>query len=223
MANETQPGNKSQLRVGRLTKAHGLKGGIKVEMFTDDPDRRFSPGSVFTLQVPTSSAWHNKTIELIELKWYNSHAVAFFKDVPDRSVAETLIKAILWIDHDLAEVPDEEDAWFDHQLLGLAVIRDGVRVGTVAAIDHFPAQDLLTVTTPGGDVLVPFVKAIVSSVDIPAGTLTVTPPEGLFEALADDDAPTAEKLVEVVELREERDDESDDADTDTGTSTDAKD
>ena len=223
MANETQPGNKSQLRVGRLTKAHGLKGGIKVEMFTDDPDRRFSPGSVFTLQVPTSSAWHNKTIELIELKWYNSHAVAFFKDVPDRSVAETLIKAILWIDHDLAEVPDEEDAWFDHQLLGLAVIRDGVRVGTVAAIDHFPAQDLLTVTTPGGDVLVPFVKAIVSSVDIPAGTLTVTPPEGLFEALADDDAPTAEKLVEVVELREERDDESDDADTDTGNSTDAKD
>ena len=215
--------SKSQLRVGRLTKAHGLKGGIKVEMFTDDPDRRFSPGSVFTLQVPTSSAWHNKTIELIELKWYNSHAVAFFKDVPDRSVAETLIKAILWIDHDLAEVPDEEDAWFDHQLLGLAVIRDGVRVGTVAAIDHFPAQDLLTVTTPGGDVLVPFVKAIVSSVDIPAGTLTVTPPEGLFEALADDDAPTAEKLVEVVELREERDDESDDADTDTGNSTDAKD
>jgi len=223
VANETQPGNKSQLRVGRLTKAHGLKGGIKVEMFTDDPDRRFSPGSVFTLQVPTSSAWHNKTIELIELKWYNSHAVAFFKDVPDRSVAETLIKAILWIDHDLAEVPDEEDAWFDHQLLGLAVIRDGVRVGTVASIDHFPAQDLLTVTTPGGDVLVPFVKAIVSSVDIPAGTLTVTPPEGLFEALADDDAPTAEKLVEVVELREERDDESDDADTDTGNSTDAKD
>jgi 16S rRNA processing protein RimM len=211
VANETQPGNKSQLRVGRLTKAHGLKGGIKVEMFTDDPDGRFTPGAVFTLQVPTSSAWHNKTIELLELKWYNSHAVAFFKDVPDRSVAETLIKAILWIDHDLAEVPDEEDAWFDHQLLGLAVIRDGVRVGTVSAIDHFPAQDLLTVKTDGDDVLVPFVKAIVSSVDVTAGTLTVTPPAGLFEALPDDDQPTAEKLVEVVELREERDDDSADA------------
>ena len=137
--------------------------------------------------------------------------MAFFKDVPDRSVAETLIKAILWIDHDLAEVPDEEDAWFDHQLLGLAVIRDGVTVGTVSAIDHFPAQDLLTVKTDGDDVLVPFVKAIVSSVDVAAGTLTVTPPEGLFEALADDEAPTAEKLVEVVELREERDDETADA------------
>jgi 16S rRNA processing protein RimM len=194
----TQAG-KSQLRVGRLTKAHGLKGGIKVEMFTDDPDGRFTPGAVFTLQVPDSSAWHNKTIELIELKWYNSHAVAFFKDVPDRSVAETLIKAILWVDHDLAEIPEEEDAWFDHQLLGLEVVRDGAVVGTVTAIDHFPAQDLLTVKTPNGDVLVPFVKAIVASVDVKAGTMTVTPPEGLFEELPDEDQPTAEKLVEYVE------------------------
>ena len=191
--------NKSQLRIGRLTKAHGLKGGIKVEMFTDDPDGRFTPGAVFTLQVPDSSAWHNKTIELTELKWYNSHAVAFFKDVPDRSVAETLIKAILWIDHDLSEVPEEEDAWFDHQLLGLSVLRDGVKVGTVSAIDHFPAQDLLTVKTDNGDVLVPFVKAIVTAVDVKAGTMTVVPPVGLFEELPDDEQPGAEKLVEYIE------------------------
>jgi len=168
-------------------------------MFTDDPDGRFTPGAVFTLQVPDSSAWHNKTIELVELKWYNSHAVAFFKDVPDRSVAETLIKAILWVDHDLAEVPEEEDAWFDHQLLGLSVMRDGVKVGSVTAIDHFPAQDLLTVKTETGDVLVPFVKAIVSAVDVKAGTLTVTPPVGLFEELPDDEQPGAEKLVEYIE------------------------
>jgi 16S rRNA processing protein RimM len=82
-------------------------------------------------------------------------------------------------------------------------------VGTVAQIDHFPAQDLLTVTTPSGDVLVPFVKAIVPAVDVKAGTLTVTPPVGLFEELPDDDQPGAEKLVEVVELREvESDDET---------------
>ena len=193
------------MRIGRLTKAHGLKGGIKVEMFTDDPDGRFTPGAVFTLQVPDSSAWHNKTIELTELKWYNSHAVAFFKDVPDRSVAETLIKAILWIDHDLSEIPDEEDAWFDHQLLGLVVMRDGVKVGTVSAIDHFPAQDLLTVKTDNGDVLVPFVKAIVTAVDVKAGTMTVVPPVGLFEELPDDEQPGAEKLVEYIEPSAESD------------------
>lgn len=181
--------NHTQLRVGRLTKAHGLKGAIKVELYTDAPERRFVPGAVFSLQVPTSSPWHGKTIELAELKWYNSHPVAFFKDVSDRTTAESLIKAILWIDHDLAESSDEEDAWFDHQLVGLTVLRDGVKVGTVTQIDHFPAQDLLTVKTSTGDVLVPFVKAIVASVDIEAGTMTVTPPLGLFEEIAEDEAP----------------------------------
>lgn len=182
-----QPAN-TQLRVGRLTKAHGLKGAIKVELYTDAPERRFVPGAVFALQVPVESEWHGKTIELTELKWYNSHPVAFFKNVSDRSAAESLIKAILWIDQDLDEPSDEEDAWFDHQLVGLAVLRDGVQVGTVKQIDHLPAQDLLTIGTSAGDVLVPFVKAIVTSVDIEAGTMTVTPPLGLFEDLADDEA-----------------------------------
>ncbi len=176
----------TQLRVGRLTKAHGLKGAIKVELYTDAPELRFVPGATFTLQVPTSSPWHGKSLELIELKWYNSHAVAFFKDVPDRSVAESLLKAILWIDHDDSDSTEEEDAWFDHQLVGLTVLRDSVPVGTVSQIDHFPAQDLLTVATSHGPVLVPFVKAIVTVVDVKAGTLTVNPPLGLFEAIADD-------------------------------------
>ena len=186
----TQPTH-TQLRVGRLTKAHGLKGAIKIELFTDDPERRFVPGAVFSLQVPTSSPWHGKTLELAELKWYNSHPVAFFKNVTDRTTAESLIKGIMWIDQDLAEDSDEEDAWFDHQLVGLTALRDGVKVGTVTQIDHFPAQDLLTIRTDSGDVLVQFVKAIVSAVDITAGTITLTPPLGLFEQLDDDTAPQA--------------------------------
>ena len=177
------------MRVGRLTKAHGLKGAIKVELYTDAPERRFVPGAVFTLQVPTSSPWHGKTLELIELKWYNLQPVAFFADVSDRSAAEGLIKAILWVDHDLAAASDEEDAWYDHQLVGLAVVRDGIRIGVVSQVDHLPAQDLIHVTTDAGEVLVPFVKAIVPTVDIQSGTLTVTPPDGLFEELPDDDEP----------------------------------
>jgi len=145
---------------------------------------------VFTLQVPTSSAWHGKTLELIELKWYNLQPVAFFKGVSDRSAAEGLIKAILWIDHDLAAPSDEEDAWYDHQLVGLAVVRDGIRVGIVSQVDHLPSQDLIHVTTDAGEVLVPFVKAIVPTVDIQSGTITVTPPDGLFEELPDDGGET---------------------------------
>lgn len=180
-----------QLRVGRLLKAHGLKGALKVELYTDDPDRRFVPGAEFTLQVPTGSPWHGKTLTLIELRWYNGQPVAFFEGVADRTAAESLVKAILWIEQS-ADEPDEPDAWYDFQLVGLRALRDGVEVGTVARVDHLPAQDILAVRTPDREVQVPFVSAIVPLVDIAAGTLTLTPPAGLFEDLADDDpAPDA--------------------------------
>jgi 16S rRNA processing protein RimM len=177
---------RTQLRVGRLTKAHGLKGALKIELYTDEPEHRFVPGAQFSLQVPTGSKWHGKSLELIELRWYNSQPVGFFKGVGDRSEAETLAKAILWVDQDSSELPEEDDAWYDHQLVGLAVVRDGNVVGSVARVDHLPAQDLLAVKTETGEVLVPFVKAIVPAVDIAAGTVTVTPPPGLFEELTDE-------------------------------------
>lgn len=190
MANAKRP--ESGLRVGRLLKAHGLKGAIKVEMYTDDPAARFVPGSVYTLQVPDESEWFGKTLTLIELKWYNDSPVAFFEGITDRNASESLIKAILWIDEDTDSRPAEEDAWYDHQLIGLTVRRDGVAVGTIARVDHMPAQDLLIVDTANGEVMIPFVKAIVSSVDIAAGTMDVTPPIGLFEEPAEDDAATTD-------------------------------
>ncbi len=190
MSGAKRPGT-TQLRVGRLLKAHGLKGAIKLELYTDDPAKRFVPGATFSLQVPTSSPWHGKTLELTELRWYNGHPVAFFEGVADRTAAETLVKAILWIDADIA-AEQEPDAWYDHQLVGLRVLRDGVEVGKVARVEHLPAQDLLVVKAGEREVLVPFVSAIVPAVDLDAGTVTVTPPAGLFEDLADETAEPGE-------------------------------
>jgi 16S rRNA processing protein RimM len=180
----------TQLRVGRLTKAHGLKGGLKLELFTDDPDRRFVPGATFSLQVPESSPWSGQRIELAELRWYNGHPVGFFTGVTDRSAAESLVKAILWVDQDPAE-PAEPDAWYDHQLVGLDVVRDGSTVGVIDRLEHLPAQDLLVVRVGDREVLVPFVRAIVPEVDVEARRVVVTPPEGLFEDLPDEPAPAA--------------------------------
>ncbi len=177
-----------QLRVGRLTKAHGLKGALKLELFTDDPARRFIAGAQFTLQVPTSSPWHGKTLTLAELRWYNGQPVGFFQGVDDRMAAEALVKAILWIEQDADEAP-EDDAWYDFQLVGLRALRDGIEVGTIARVEHFPAQDLLVISSPEREVLVPFVGAFVPAVNLEAGTITITPPMGLFEDAPDDDEP----------------------------------
>lgn len=196
------PTGKTQLRVGRLVKAHGLKGALKLELYTDDPEGRFVAGSVFTLQVPTSSPWHGKPLTVREFRWMNSHPVAFFEGVDDRTGAEALVRAILWIDQDPATSPSEDDAWFDHQLVGLDAVRDGAVVGRVVRVEHLPAQDLLVIRTDDSrgegdrEVLVPFVKAIVPEVDIAAGRVVMTPPAGLFEDLDEvEDSDTAAPAV----------------------------
>lgn len=196
-SNAPAPSGKTQLRVGRLVKAHGLKGAIKLELYTDDPEGRFVPGATFTLQVPESSPWHGKPLTVREFRWMNSHPVAFFEGVDDRDAAEGLIRAILWIDQDTQAPSTEEDAWFDHQLVGLDVVRDGATVGRVIRVDHMPAQDLLIVRADDDrEVLVPFVKAIVPEVDVAAGRLVVTPPAGLFEDVPGDDDSEADASAE---------------------------
>jgi len=185
-------GAKTQLRVGRLVKAHGLKGALKLELYTDDPAGRFAPGATFTLQVPESSAWHGKSLTVREFRWMNSHPVAFFEGVDDRDGAEALVKAILWIDADSSAQPAEDDAWYDHQLVGLEVVRDGTSIGTIVRVEHLPSQDLLIVKAGENEIMVPFVAAIVPEVDVAGGRVTVTPPPGLFEDLTDDDQAEGE-------------------------------
>ncbi|MBY6061378.1 ribosome maturation factor RimM [Microbacterium esteraromaticum] len=172
--------DRNQLRVGRLLKAHGLKGALKLELYTDNPERRFVPGAEFTLQVPEASAWHGKTVTIREYRVMNGNSVVFLDGVDDRTAAESLVRAILWMDED-DEV--EDDAWYAHQLAGLDVVRDGAVVGRVVRVEHLPAQDLLIVSTESGEVMVPFVEAIVPTVDVAAGRVVVTPPPGLFEEL----------------------------------------
>lgn len=171
------------VRVARLTKAHGLKGALKVELYTDIPEQRFTPGASFSLQVPDDSPWSGKSLELVELRWYNEQPVAFFVGVNDRTAAESLARAILWIDEAAATAVVEENAWFDHQLVGLRVLHDGSEIGTVKVVDHFPAQDILVISVDGRDVMVPFVAAIVPEVDVEGGTITITPPPGLLSDL----------------------------------------
>lgn len=173
-----------ELRVARLLKAHGLKGGLKLELYTDDPDARFQPGARLSVQVPTDSPWFGQQLTVRELKFFNAQPVAFFEGIDDRTAAEGLVKAILWVEQDPDVTTGEADAWFDHQLVGLEVREGDTRRGEIIRVDHLPAQDLLVVggENTTAEVLVPFVKAFVPEVNIAGGYVLVTPPGGLFDA-----------------------------------------
>ena len=169
--------------MGRLLKAHGLKGAFKLELYTDSPKQRFRAGEVLKLQVPEESEWFGKTVTVKELRWYNSSAVLFIEGIESREQAEGLIRAILLVDQPLDALPEEPESWFDHQLTGLKVFRNGAEIGSVVRVDHMPAHDLLAIKTESGDVLLPFLKVFVPKVDIANSMIEITPPGGLFEEL----------------------------------------
>jgi 16S rRNA processing protein RimM len=144
------------------------------------------PGASFSLQVPESSFWFGKTVTVKELRWYNSQPVLFLEGIEDRTQAESLIKAILLVQQDLDVAPSEPDAWYDQQLVGLKVYRDGKQIGTVARVEHLPAQDLLIIDYNETEIMVPFVKQLVPEVNVSENRVVITPPMGLFEDIEED-------------------------------------
>jgi 16S rRNA processing protein RimM len=160
--------------VGRIGRAHGLRGEVVVGVSTDEPEERFALGSVFdTDRGPL-------TVETV--RWHSGQLLVRFAGSSDRNAAEELRGLWLGIDSDTLPPPVDPDEFRDYDLVGLAVeTMDGRAVGVVTDIAHL-GQDLLEVRAPdGGQVLVPFVKAIVPEVDLAAGRIRIDPPTGLLD------------------------------------------
>ncbi len=102
--------------------------------------------------------------------------------VADRNAADALRGTLFVVDsQDLPPIEDP-DEYYDHQLEGLQVVTTtGDVVGAVAEVLHTAAGELLSIRAEGGEVLVPFVSAIVTSVSLADGTIEIDPPEGLLE------------------------------------------
>jgi 16S rRNA processing protein RimM len=174
-----------RLVVARIGRAHGVRGEVTVEVRTDAPDERLGAGVV--LHVPDggrrrelAAAGRPTSLTVTGSRDHNGIRLLRFAEVADRSAAEAMRDTLLE-----ADVPEEsdDDAWYEHELVGLAVLDPGgSRLGEVAGLQHMPAQDLLVVRTPLGEHLVPFVRAIVPVVDVAGGHVVVDPPAGLLDA-----------------------------------------
>ena len=116
------------LVVGRVGRAHGVKGEVTVEVRTDEPETRLAPGSVLLTDPPERGPLTVRTAHV-----HSGRLLVRFDGVDDRTAAEALRGTLLLVDVDPAAPPDEDDAWYDHQLVGLAVVdTGGAAVGEVA-------------------------------------------------------------------------------------------
>ena len=168
------------LVVGRVAKAHGVTGEVVVEIRTDDPDIRFAPGS--SLRGRPSRGGPESRYVVESVRDHGGRLLMRLDGVADRTGAESLRGTVFLVDSgDLPPIEDP-DEFYDHQLEGLNVVTTtGTAVGSVAEVLHTAAGELLSVRTEEGEVLVPFVSAIVTSVSLADQRIEIDPPEGLLE------------------------------------------
>ncbi|OAE02159.1 ribosome maturation factor RimM [Arthrobacter sp. OY3WO11] len=176
-----------QLQVARIGKPHGIRGEVTVQVLTDAPGDRFVPGTEFVVE-PASAG----PLTVNSARWNKDILLLGFDEIGTRNEAETLRGAKLFIETEELD-EDDDEGWYEHELVGLEA-RIGSRVvGKVTALNTMPVQDLLMVTTPEGkEILIPFVEQIVPEVNVDGGFILLTPPDGLFELNAEDEAAASE-------------------------------
>ena len=170
------------VEVGKVVDAWGIKGWVKVHAFSPDPQALFSAKRWFLLP-PESGPKFFATTALVRVQQVREHSgtvVASFHELTDRSQAETLKSARIFIPRSSFPTPDlDEFYWVD--LMGLQVRnREGVNLGEVTELLSTGPQTVLvlrdSVTDGEGkpiERMIPFVSAYVDAVDIQGRLITV--------------------------------------------------
>ena len=152
------------LEVGRIVKAHGIRGEVIVDLVSNRPDERLAPGAV--LSSPRGD------LEVLTATPHQGRWIVAFDGILDRSAAETWRGTVLSAE---PLVDDDDETLWVHELIGSEVFDLGGRsYGPVEAVEANPASDLLVLS---GDRLVPlvFVKTRLP------GRVVIDPPPGLLD------------------------------------------
>jgi len=157
------------LRIGRVLKAHGVKGAVRVELLTDFPDR-FAPGRDVLVG--------GRRLRVARSQELDGSMLVTFEGIDDRTAAEPLAGAYLTVPlGDARALPP--DQYYHFQLVGLTVFdtRRARELGRVAEVLTYAANDVLRVTDGDHEVLIPMIRSVVRSIAPAEGRITVDLPE----------------------------------------------
>ena len=172
------------LVVGYVSKPHGMRGELFVQLLTDNPDDLFIPGAILRPgdadgQEPDP---HLSALRVVEARPFQKGWLVSFQGVDSRNAANFLRGRYLMVERERLPALAEGEVFY-HQLLGMEVVTArGVRLGEISEVYELLPADLLEVHTEEGTVLVPFLDRIVRNVDVAGRRLVIDPPDGLLDA-----------------------------------------
>lgn len=166
---------KNLVLMGRIGAAHGIRGEVRIQSFTENPVK-------IAKYSPLRTNRPDLTINIKSARPSKNVIVARLEGINDRNEAEKLNGVQLFVPRDQLPKVDDEDDFYLTDLIGLeARLEDGSVLGKVLAVPNFGADDLIEVgKNAHGSILYPFTKAIVPQIDIANGYLVIVPPDEII-------------------------------------------
>jgi 16S rRNA processing protein RimM len=170
------------LVVGRVRKAHGIRGELVVEPITRTPEAIFAPGRRVLAGTHTGALTADRReLRVIGARPMMQWLLVSFEGIADRDAAQQWRGRYFLLPAGEVPAPDENEV-FVHDLIGMEVVLvSGERVGTVAEVYDLPQGRVIDVQRARGTVMIPFSDQAVTSVDRAARIITVDPPAGLLD------------------------------------------
>jgi 16S rRNA processing protein RimM len=185
--------------VGRIRKAHGIRGEVVVETITDEPDATFASGRrVFAGTAAGDVSPSRGELHIVSTRPFNEGLLVGFAELPDRTAAEPWRGRYLLVPAGELPAPADDEI-YQHELLGMTVVMrvaehadspddtlaEAIVIGTVDELYELPQGLALDVRRApprdGETVLLNYDERTIASVDQAARVIVVTPPDGLLE------------------------------------------
>jgi len=166
--------------VGRIARAHGIRGQVIVNLETDFPEERFQPGAELFVE----RAGHVEPLTITTVRFQGERPVIGLRGVETMNDAEALAGHELRVPVErLASLPD--GVFYRHDLIGCRVATTrGEAIGVVSDVEGTMSGSRLVVEGPEGEVLIPLAAEICTTIDPAAKRIVIDPPDGLIDANA---------------------------------------
>ena len=163
------------LAIGRIVRAHGLRGEVSVTVLTEFPERFETTEWVYLGDEFEAAAYRIESY-----RWHKQNILLTLAGVSDRTQAEKLRGQFVQVPLEEA-VPLPEGVYYLYQLIGLNVTSTtGEFLGVITDVIETGANDVYVVRKDGKDILLPAIPEVVKAVDILNGVMVVQVIDGLI-------------------------------------------
>ncbi len=164
-----------KIKIGQIVRPFGLKGEVKIKLFTDFPEDRFTVGMPLSL----SSGKEDIGVVVASFRMHQGFALVSFEGKPKIEDIEMYRNFEVSIDEENIEQQEDDVYFFD--LIGCSVVdQKQMLLGTVSEVIDSPAHAIIRVKREGKDILIPYVDAFITDENLDEKIITVRLIEGML-------------------------------------------